>query len=162
MAAPADGSALSAWLIFDASVLLLCASMYLGTGGSLVFFSFPSRSKLTVDNYYDQFVPQVERATRFFTWMTMVMIATAIVLIVAERASLYAIAPSVVLAGVLAATGLTLKFIVPYNKRMAAGITDNAELQTLLGKWMFLNWIRVSLWVVQWIAIAAYFAWHLR
>jgi hypothetical protein len=162
VAASADGAPLSVWLILDASVLLLCASMYLGTGGSLVLFSFPGRSKLTVDNYYDQFVPQVERATRFFTWMTIVMIATAIVLVVAERSSLYVIAPSVVLAGVLAATGLTIKFIIPYNKRMAAGIKDNAELQTVLGKWMFLNWIRVSLWVVQWVAITAYFAWHLR
>jgi hypothetical protein len=94
--------------------------------------------------------------------MTVVMIATAVVLIVAERASAYVIAPAVVLAGVFAATGLTLKFILPYNKRMAAGITDNAELQVLLGKWMFLNWIRTSLWTVQWIAITTYFALHLR
>jgi Mn2+/Fe2+ NRAMP family transporter len=152
----------NAWLILDASVLLLCASMYLGTGWSLVLFSFPGRRHLTVDNYYEQFVPPVHRATRFFTWMTVVMIAAAIVLIVAERASWYVIAPAVVLAGVVAATVLTLKFILPYNKRMDSHITDNAELQTLLGKWMFLNWIRTSLWTVQWIAIATYFALHLR
>jgi Mn2+/Fe2+ NRAMP family transporter len=153
---------MNAWLILDASVLLLCASMYLGTGWSLVLFSFPGRRELTVDNYYEQFVPPVERATRFFTWMTVVMIGTAIVLIVAERASAYVIAPAIVLAGVLAATGLTLKFILPYNKRMKAHITDNAELQSVLGKWMLLNWIRTSLWTVQWIAITTYFALHLR
>ena len=88
---------MSSWLILDASVLLLCASMYLGTGWSLALFSFPGRAELTVDNYYDQFVPQVTRATRFFTWMTTVMIGTAIVLIVAERHSAYVIAPAVVL-----------------------------------------------------------------
>jgi len=152
----------SGWLILDATVLLLCASMYLGTGWSLVLFSFPIRPKLTVDNYYNQFVPQVTLATRFFTWMTMVMIGTAIVTIVAERGSAYVIAPAIVLAGVLAATALTIKFIIPYNRRMAAGITVNAELQRILGKWMFLNRIRVSLWTVQWVAIAAYFALHLR
>jgi hypothetical protein len=45
---------------------------------------------------------------------------------------------------------------------MKAHITDNAELQSVLGKWMLLNWIRTSLWTVQWIAITTYFALHLR
>ena len=150
------------WLILDATLLLLCVSMYLGTGWSLVLFSFPSRSALHVDNYYDQFVPPVQRATRFFTWMTTVMIGAAIVLIVADRSSAYVIAPAIVLAGVVAATALTIKFIFPYNKRMAARITDEQELQSVLGKWMLLNWIRVSLWTVQWFAIAAWFALRLR
>jgi len=140
---------MSPWLILDATLLLLCVSMYLGTGWSLVLFSFPSRSTLRVDNYYDQFVPPVQRATRFFTWMTTVMIAAAIVLIVADRSSAYVIAPAIVLASVIAATALTIKFIFPYNKRMAARITDERELQSVLGKWMLLNWIRVSLWTVQ-------------
>jgi len=70
----------------------------LGTGWSLVLFSFPSRAQLTVDNYYEQFVPAVVRATRFFTWMTMVMMAAAIVLIVADWHTAYVIAPAVVLA----------------------------------------------------------------
>ena len=153
---------MSLWLILDATLLLLCVSMYLGTGWSLVLFSFPSRSTLRVDNYYDQFVPPVQRATRFFTWMTTVMIAAAIVLIVADRSTAYVIAPAIVLASVIAATALTIKFIFPYNKRMAARITDERELQSVLGKWMFLNWIRVSLWTVQWFAIAGYFAFRLR
>jgi Mn2+/Fe2+ NRAMP family transporter len=153
---------MSIWLILDATLLLLCGSIYLGTGWSLVLFSFPSRSSLHVDNYYDQFVPPVERATRFFTWMTGVMIAAAVVLIVADWSSAYVIAPAVVLAGVIAATALTIKFIFPYNKRMEARITDEQELQSVLGKWMRLNWIRVSLWSVQWLAIAAYFALRLR
>ena len=153
---------MSFWLILDATLLLLCTSMYLGTGWSLVLFSFPSRSTLRVDNYYDQFVPPVQRATRFFTWMTTVMIAAAIVLVVADRSSAYVIAPAIVLAGVIAATALTIKFIFPYNKRMAARITDERELQSVLGKWMLLNWIRVSLWTVQWFAIAAWFAFRLR
>ena len=153
---------MSIWVILDATLLLLCVSMYLGTGWSLVLFSFPGRSTLRVDNYYDQFVPPVQRATRFFTWMTTVMIAAAIVLVVADRSSAYVIAPAIVLAGVIAATALTIKFIFPYNKRMAARITDERELQSVLGKWMLLNWIRVSLWTVQWFAIAAWFALRLR
>ena len=153
---------MNTWLILDATLLLLCASVYLGTGWSLVLFSFPGRRNLTVDNYYDQFVPPVHRATQFFTWWTVVMIAAAIVLVVAERSSWYVIAPIVVLAGVVAATALTVKFIFPYNKKMESHLTDNAEMQSVLGKWMFLNVIRTSLWTVQWIAIATYFALHLR
>lgn len=51
--------------------------MYFGTGWSLVLFWFPTGKELTVGNYYDQFVPQVTAATRFFTWMTTVMLASA-------------------------------------------------------------------------------------
>ncbi len=149
---------MSWWKILDASVLLLCASMYLGTGWSLVLFSFPGRDKLTVDNYYDQFVPPVKRATKFFTWMTTLMMAAAIVLIVADRHSAYVIAPAVLLAGVIVATALTVKFIFPYNKRMAAHIRDPAELQSVLAQWIRLNWIRTLLWTGQWIAITSWFA----
>jgi Mn2+/Fe2+ NRAMP family transporter len=161
-AAERASPAVSPWLIFVATLLLLCASMYLGTGWSLVLFSFPSAPKLTVRNYYEQFVPPVQRATRFFTWMTTVMIAAAIVLIVAERHHLVVIAPALALAGVLVATALTVKFIFPYNKRMAAGITDDGELHRVLRSWMLLNWIRVSLWTLQWIAITVYLAANLR
>lgn len=153
---------MSTWLILDATLLLLCASMYFGTGWSLILFSFPGASSLTVDDYYDDFVPPVERATRFFTWMTCVMVAAAIAMIVGERDNLYVIAPAMLLAGVIAATVLTIKFIFPYNKQMASHITDETKLHTVLDRWLLLNWIRVSLWTVQWIAITAYFALHLR
>jgi hypothetical protein len=68
------------------------------------------------------------------------------------------VAPAVLLAGVLAATGLTVKFIFPYNKRMEAHIRDPGELQLVLGKWIRLNWIRTLLWTVEWLAIAIWFA----
>lgn len=146
------------WKILDASVLLLCASMYFGTGWSLVLFSFPGRDKLTVDNYYDQFVPPVKRATKFFTWWTTLMMAAAVVLIIVDWHSWYVVAPAVLLAGVIAATALTVKFIFPYNNRMAAHIRDPVELQLVLGKWIRLNWIRTLLWTVQWVAITVWFA----
>ena len=107
-------------------------------------------------------MPQVTRATRFFTWMTNVMIAAAIVLIVAERNNTYVVEPAIVLAGVIAATALTIKFIFPYNRQMAAGIKDEATLHSVLGKWIFLNWVRISIWTVQWIALVVFFALRLR
>jgi hypothetical protein len=149
-------------LIANDLLLFLCASMYLGTGWSLVLFQFPSRPQMTVESYYNQFVPQVTRATKFFTWMTVVMIATAIVMLVSDWGSWEMLAPVVVLAGVLAATGLTIWWIVPINKQLAAGVSGVDELQALLKRWMKLNTIRVGLWTVQWLALALYFGSKLR
>jgi hypothetical protein len=150
------------WVIADALLLFLCASIYLGTGVSLVVFQFPSRPQMTVQSYYEQFVPQVTRATRFFTWMTIVMIAAAIVLVVAEWGDGTMWAPLVVLLGVVAATVLTVAWILPINRKLAAGVTEYEVLQGHLKRWMALNTVRVALWAVQWGAMAAYFAAKLR
>ncbi len=145
-------------LTLNSALLMLCCSMYLGTGWSLVLFSFPIAPSLTPDNYHMQFVPQVTAATQFFTYMTMVMIATAIVMLIAEWRTRFRWTPMVVLLGVLAATGLTMVFIIPYNKEMAAGITEQARVTEVLDAWMGLNRVRVGLWTVQWLAMMVYFA----
>jgi hypothetical protein len=145
-------------LILNHSLLFLCTSMYLGTGWSLVLFSFPVAPSLTPATYYLQFVPQVAGATRFFTYMTGVMIACACVMLAAEWRTRFRWAPIVVLLGVVVATGLTLRFIFPYNQEMAAGIRDPGRLALVLGRWMSLNRIRVGLWTVQWLAMMSYFA----
>ena len=145
-------------LILNHSALFLCTSMYLGTGWSLVLFSFPVAPRLTTQNYYMQFVPQVTAATRFFTWMTLAMIVLALVMLAAEWRSRLRWCPAVVLLGVVAATGLTMAFILPYKEQMAAGITDPAQLAEVLSRWMALNRVRVGLWTVQWLAMMTYFA----
>jgi hypothetical protein len=143
--------------IVDAALMLMFASMYLGTGWSLVLFSFPLASKLTPANYKLPFLDPVHNATVFFTWMTIAMIPTSIVLIVGEAHTEYLWAPIVYLAGVVAATVLTVAFIFPWNKELKAGVTDEARLRVVLRRWMRLNVIRVLLWTVQWIAITMYF-----
>lgn len=140
------------------SLLFLCASMYVGTGGSLVLFSFPVASQLTVNNYYLQFVPQVDAATRFFTWMTTVMIAAALIMLIAEWRTRLRWVPIIVLLGVAGATVLTVKLIFPLNQEMARGITDPLRLQSVLTQWMNLNKWRVVLWLMQWLAMMWYFA----
>lgn len=144
-------------LLLNHSFLFLCASMYLGTGGSLVLFSFPVAPQLTIDNYYMQFVPQVEAATHFFTYMTILMIAACAVMIWAEWKTAYRWVPIAVLLAVLAATGLTEMFIFPLNKIMSDRITDPAVLHQTLDRWMFLNKIRASLWAIQWLCMMIYF-----
>lgn len=145
-------------LIACFAVLFLCTSIYLGTGVSLVLFSFPIAPKLTPANYYMQFVPQVQAATRFFTWMTSLMIALSIVMLVSEWRTKLRWVPITVLAGVVAATALTIILIFPHNQEMARGITDPERLKVVLGKWMSLNRVRVSIWAVQWLAMMFYFA----
>ena len=145
-------------LIANHVFLLLCASMYLGTGGSLVLFSFPVAPQLTPDNYYLQFVPQVQAATEFFTTMTKLMLAACLVMLVAEWRQPTRWVPIVVLLAILVATGVTMKWIFPLNAAMAGHITDPVKLHQVLDEWMQLNRLRADLWCVQWAALAWYFA----
>ncbi|MBN8227782.1 hypothetical protein JYK02_09695 [Corallococcus macrosporus] len=143
--------------LVNACLLLLCTSMYLGTGWSLILFSFPIAPQLTVDNYSLQFVPQVQAATRFFTWMTAVMLLSSGVLAWRERKTSLRWYPLGVLLAVVAATLLTRIYIFPYNDEMAAGITSPERLGEVLGAWMRMNRVRVGLWTVQWLLTLGYF-----
>ncbi len=156
-ARPARLQALSRIFILNDLVLLLFVSMYFGTGWSLLLFSFPIAPRLTVDNYYLQFVPQVTAATRFFTVMTTLMIVSATIMIFSLWGTALAWLPVLVIAGVIAATLLTEIWILPLNKQMSAGIKDPTQLGGIIGRWMALNRVRVGLWTVQWLAMAAFF-----
>ena len=145
-------------LVLNNSLLFLCTSIYLGTGWSLVLFSFPLAPQLTPDTYSLPFVLPVENATRFFTYMTSLMFALLTIMLISEWRTRFRWVPIVVLAAVVAATALTIVFIFPHNHEMETGITDPARLQLILGKWMTLNTIRTSLWTVEWLAMMAYFA----
>lgn len=145
-------------LTFNAAFLFLCVSMYLGTGWSMILFSFPVVPKLTVDNYYLVFVPEVASATSFFTPMTKLMIVSACLMTWGEWPTCYRWIPIVVLLSVLAATALTVYCILPLNQAMTAGIKSQADLQRTLASWTSLNKMRVAFWSVQWGAMMLYFA----
>ena len=89
-------------LVLNHVLLLLFCSIYLGTGVSLVFFQFPLEPKLTVDNYYLMFVEPVTNATRFFTYMTILMLVTGVIMLITEWFSGLRWVPVVVLLGVRA------------------------------------------------------------
>lgn len=151
----------TALLTLNNALLFLCASMYLGTGWSLVLFSFPITPQLTVSNYYLQFVPQVTAATHFFTYMTTFMTLLAVIMLTAEwKNALLRWVPIITLAGILAATGLTVVVILPLNDMMSKGITDPVHLKNILNEWMFLNIIRVVLWTIQWVSMMCYFGYQ--
>lgn len=140
------------------ALLFACVSMYFGTGWSLVLFQLPIIPQLTPGNYYMQFVPAVDAATKFFTYMTIVMMVLCIVMIISEWESGWKWVPIVVLLSVIAATVLTVKVILPINTQMRNGIHDLAQLQQILGRWATLNKVRASLWTVQWLAMMTYYA----
>jgi hypothetical protein len=144
-------------LIANNALLFLCCSIYVGTGVSLVFFQFPLEPKLTPDNYYMVFVEPVANATRFFTYMTTLMLACGAVMLFTEWFSGIRWVPIVVLLGVVAATVLTIVFIFPYNKELTEGIQDPERLKTVFHQWAQMNRVRVSLWVIQWSAMMYWF-----
>jgi len=144
-------------LLLNHVVLLLFCSIYLGTGVSLVMFQLPLEPQLTVANYYLIFVAPVTAATHFFTWMTILMLICALVMLATEWLSGLRWVPVVVLVAVILATALTLFVIMPQNNKLAAGMTDPGELKTVLHRWAELNRIRFVLWIIQWIAMAYWF-----
>jgi hypothetical protein len=145
---------MDALLVANMMLLLLFASMYLGTGWSLILFSFPIADQLTVDNYALQFNQQVASATRFFTYMTTAMLVSAAVMIATQVPSLYVVLPIIVIASVALVTALTVVRIFPLNRAMAAGITDPNVLAATLREWIRLNCVRVGFWTVEWICAA--------
>ncbi|HEY0555370.1 MAG TPA: hypothetical protein VGG20_13995 [Thermoanaerobaculia bacterium] len=144
-------------LVVSAAFLFLCVSMYLGTGWSLLLFSFPSAKALTPANYQPYLIPPVEAATHFFTYMTGAMLAAALVVIYLEWKTRYRWWPILTVLAVIAATLLTTQGIFPLNHELEAGIADAARLRAVLDPWMSLNRWRVALWTVQWLAMMAYF-----
>jgi hypothetical protein len=144
-------------LVLNHVLLLLFCSIYLGTGVSLIFFQLPLEPKLTVDNYHLMFVEPVTNATRFFTYMTILMLITGVIMLITEWFSGLRWVPVVVLLGVILATVLTMVVIIPLNKELAAGVTDPARLKVVFGQWANMNRVRVALWAIQWAAMAYWF-----
>lgn len=150
-------------LILNHAVLFLCTSMYLGTGGSLVLFSFPLAPQLTPDNYYLQFVPQIQAATEFFTTMSKLMLVTGFIMLFSEWKQSTRWVPIVTLLALIGTIVLTRQCIFPLNAEMASHIKDATHLHEVLNQWMFLNRIRVACWIVEWACMMWYFAtWSLR
>lgn len=145
------------FLHINNAILFLCCSIYLGTGVSLVFFQFPIEPQLTVDNYDLIFVDAVARATTFFTYMTVVMLVTSVIMLASEWLSGIRWVPVVVLLALIASTLLTIYFIFPHNQALAEGITDPDRLKQTFAKWANLNRLRVSLWAIEWLAMMCFY-----
>jgi hypothetical protein len=90
--------------------------------------------------------------------MTVVMLVTGLVMLATEWLSGMRWVPLVVLGALIASTLLTVYALFPYNDELTRGITEPERLRETFASWAGLNRIRVSLWVVEWLAMMAYFA----
>lgn len=145
-------------LLLNHVLLFLCCSIYLGTGVSLIFFQFPLEPRLTPLYYHLIFVDPVTNATRFFTWMTIVMLVTSAVMLFTEWFTGIRWVPLIVLLAIVASTALTIFVIIPINRELADGITDAGRLRLVFARWADLNRLRVALWTVEWAAMMYWFA----
>jgi len=85
------------------------------------------------------------------------MLICAAIMLVTEWFSGLRWVPVVVLLGVIAATALTILIIIPRNNELAAHVADPARLKVVFHEWANMNRVRVSLWVIQWAAMAYWF-----
>ena len=143
--------------VLNASFLFFATAVYLGTGWSMWLFSFPIIPKLTPDNYYYVFVPQVAYATAFFTPLTWMMMISSLIMLWLEWKGGIRWVPIVVLLLVGLAGWITVQFIFPYNRLMTAGIHDLAQLQDILAHWTKLSDVRLVMWTAEWAAMMYYF-----
>jgi hypothetical protein len=137
--------------------LLFGATLYVGVLWAMKFFWFPTWHKLTTANYYDQFVPQTTAATKFFTVVVPLMFLASLIMIVSEwKTKLRWIAIAILLT-LGAATFIGTTKIIPINKIMAQGVTDQTQLTELMTKWIALNEFRFYSLTFLWLLVVFYF-----
>lgn len=145
-------------LILNHAYIFFGTSLYVGVLWALHFFWFPTWTNLTVDNYYNQFIPQTTTATEFFTIVVPLMFLALVVLVVTEWKTAFRWVALAALVCLSTATYVGQLHIIPVNKILAAGITDQTLLSQLLQKWMFLNDIRWVLLTAMWLVMMYYFS----
>ena len=137
--------------------LMFGTTMYVGVLWSLKFFWFPTWHKLTPANYYDQFVPQTLAATKFFTVVVPIMFLSCIFMAISEWKTKLRWAPIAAFLTLGAATFVGAGKILPINKFLREGVTDQARLTELMTKWIGLNEFRFWALTILWLLVMYYF-----
>lgn len=150
------------WYLVSCSLLFGAVSIYLGTGWSTAIFQFPVMEQLTPDNYYLHFIPQIDAATNFFTFLVTLIGITGAIMVWGEWRTRYRWLPILVLLLVVSATLLTTQVIFPINDVLRQGVRDQAQLDEIMDRWKLLTWARVAIWSGEWILMMGYFATRVR
>src|SRR6266536_1296592 len=140
------------------SLLFAGVSIYFGTGWSTAIFQFPVMKQLTPDNYYLHFIPQIDAATNFFTFLVTLLVITGVIMIIGEWKTEFRWVPILVLLAVVGATCLTMFVIFPVNDILRKGIHDPNQLRRVIDKWKLLTEVRVGIWSFEWALMMYYFA----
>jgi hypothetical protein len=145
-------------LTANAVYFLFGATIYCGVMWALHFFFYPSWTGMTVDTVQEHFVVPTSAATRFFLVVVPIMFFSGLVLIATEWANGGAFAAVIIaFLGICASTYVGWIHIIPINRRIKAGVADQAHLVPLLKRWMFLNDVRLVTVTIMWGAIVWYF-----
>ncbi len=144
-------------LTVNHTLLMFGTTMYVGVLWSLKFFWFPTWHKLTPANYYEQFVPQTTAATKFFTVVVPVMFLACVFMAIDEWKTRLRWLPIAAALTLGAATFVGAGQILPINKQLRAGITEQAQLTELMTKWISLNEFRFWALTVLWLLVMYYF-----
>ncbi|AEL28084.1 hypothetical protein [Cyclobacterium marinum] len=137
--------------------IFFCASIYLGMFWSLHYFWFPNYPKtLNLSNYYDAIIPQTDLATKFFFVSIPIMAVALVIMLITEWKTGLRWVPLAWIPGLLAPVLVQQLYIEDVNNQFKAGLTDEATLQALLDKWMFLNDVRWIILTIMWL-ITMYF-----
>jgi hypothetical protein len=144
-------------LALNQAVILWGSTLYVGVLWALRFFWFPTWHHLTVANYYDQFIPQTQAATHFFTYWVPITLLCLCVMAWSERKTRLRWVPwaGLLLLGI--STYVGTQHIIPINKFLATHITDQAVLTDRLEHWMSLNTIRWVTETLAWLVMMYYF-----
>lgn len=145
------------FLTLNAVYFLFGATIYCGVMWSLQFFFYPSWKGMTVDTVQDHFIVPTSAATRFFLIVVPLMFASGIVMMASEWGEGLVFWLTVVaFLGICASTYVGWIHIIPVNRRIKAGVPDDAALVPLLKKWMFLNTVRFVTVTIMWGAVVWY------
>jgi hypothetical protein len=146
------------WYLLSCSLLFAAVSIYFGTGWSTAIFQFPVMDQLTPDNYYLHFIPQIDNATNFFTFLVTLIGITGAIMVWGEWRTRYRWLPILVLLLVAGATCLTMFVIFPVNDLLRQGVREQAQLDAIMARWKLLTWARVAIWSSEWTLMMVYFA----
>lgn len=140
------------------SLLFMAVSIYFGTGWSTAIFQFPVMPMLTPENYYLHFIPQIDAATNFFTFLVTLMGITGVIMVIGEWRTRFRWIPILLLLAVVGATSLTWFVVFPVNDVLRKGVTSHAQLMEVVTQWKQLTLIRVAIWSFEWVLMMWYFA----
>lgn len=144
-------------LLIGHSYIFLIASLYVGLFTSLHFFWFPTFESLTVDNYYEHIMVQTANATRFFFLAIPPMIVAIFAMLWSEWKTRFRWVPIAWIVGLGVPIWVQQGPIEAVNAILGTHVTDQAQLEMLLQRWMMLNHVRWAILAVMWGITLYYF-----
>ncbi|MGH7751635.1 MAG: hypothetical protein ACREN5_02365 [Gemmatimonadales bacterium] len=141
-------------LLINALYFLFGATMYVGTMWVLKWFLYPTWRSLDRGNADTHFGIPTRAATKFFTGVVPLMFVSGGILVWSEWGTARVIPAVICLLGIIILTLVGQILIIPINVRVRSGdFTDDAELRSLLQRWMLLNDIRFYVSTLTWAAM---------